>query len=99
MHDPVERVGVVYEEVHGSHSLNGIGVCHRLLHDQTCCTPVEIISVFKHIEERTSGLGRLLQDQSHPRAVAAGVGAASVIAEEEHYITVQYSTVQYSTVQ
>ena len=73
MHSTVERVGIVYKEIHGSNSLDGISVRHRLLHDQTGGAAVEVISVLQHVEERPSGLRGFLQDHAHARAVAAGV--------------------------
>ena len=58
---PVERVGIIYEQVHGSNTLDGVGLSERLLHDETGGAAVEIISVLlQHVEERPPGLRGLL---------------------------------------
>ena len=83
MDGTVEGIGIVYKQIHSSHTLDGVRIRSWLLDDQTRCAPVEIVSVLQHVEERTSGLRGFLQDHSHPRAVATGVGAAAIIAEDE----------------
>lgn len=82
MDSPVEWIGIINEQINRTNTLDGIRVHDRLLHDQTGGAAPEVVSVLlQHVEERTPSLGGFLQDHSHARAVAAGVGAASVVAD------------------